>query len=145
MRNVVLLIFFSVTFVFNARSQTVTIHGSSGSVVLYQITNTGFQQIITSEIWMYANGSVGVAIPYSLQQSVPPQINGTPVVDFRPMTCYECKVAYGTTSTVCGPFLTSYENGKFINSCSDTNTAACKLEYTDGNGTKVQIWNPQID
>lgn len=131
--------------VYKVNAQIVTIHGSSTPVTLYQISDAGFQQIITSEMWINTDGGVAVAIPYSLQQTTPPIIDGTPIVDFRPMTCYECRVAYGRTSTLCGPWHDWIEGGRWAMKCNDINDAACRLEFTDANGQKYVIFNPHIE
>ncbi len=142
MRKVILLTFISLVCIAKANAQT-TVHGSSVPVTLYDLTGGYFFKVVTTDIWMYANGSVGVATPYTLQQVTPPTINGTPVVDFRPMTCYEGRVAWGQTAVKCGPYNVFVQGGQNVRDCGDTDDTTCKVEWTDEKGFH-QIYNVQI-
>lgn len=126
-----------------AQSQT-TIHGSSEPVTLYDLTNGSFFKVITTDIWMYANGNVGIAMPYTLQAVTPPTINGTPMIDFRPMSCYDAKSAWGQTAVKCGPFNEFVEGGRKIKNCGNTDQTTCEVTGTDPNGNKVRMYNVQI-
>lgn len=126
-----------------AQSQT-TIHGSLEPVELYDLTNGSFFKIMTTDIWMYANGSVGIAMPYTLQPVAPPTINGTPIVDFRPMSCYDARSAWGQTSVKCGPFNVFVDGNQQVRSCGDTDNTTCEVTGTDPNGKKVKLYNVQI-
>lgn len=125
-----------------AQSQT-TIHGSSEPVTLYDLTNGSFFKVITTDIWMYANGNVGIAMPYTLQAVTPPTINGTPMIDFRPMSCYDAKSAWGQTAVKCGPYNVEIVDNSTIKTCGDTDNTTCRVEWTDEKGKHV-IYNVQI-
>lgn len=143
MRKAILLTFISLVCIAKVNAQT-TVHGSSVPVTLYNLTGGYFFKVVTTDIWMYADGSVGVTTPYTLQQVAPPTINGTPVVDFRPMTCYEGRVAWGQTAVKCGPYRETFSGGTKNISCGDTDDTTCKVSWTDEGGIHREIYNVQI-
>ncbi len=129
-------------FASNSKSQTI-IHGQSEPVVLYELHNGGFFKVITSDIWVYADGSYGIATPYSLQPSSSPEIDGIPMIDFRPMSCYDARVAYGRTAVRCGPYSVTFDGNTRVVNCGGTDQTTCEIKFKK-DGVDVVMENPQI-
>lgn len=139
-----LLFIAALLFVFtgNLKSQT-TIHGQAEPVVLYELHNGSFFKVITSDIWVYANGDYGIATPYTLQPGPPPEIEGIPMIDFRPMSCYDAKVAYGRTAVRCGPYSISFVGNQRVVNCGGTDQTTCEIKFKK-DGVDYVLENPQV-
>lgn len=112
---------------------------------MYQLIDGEFYEIITTDIWVYANGTYGVTMPFTLQQTAPPTIGGVPLEDFKPIPCYDAKSDYGRTSVQCGPYHVEVVNGNtYVQSCYDRNDVTCRVRFKKDDHEFV-IWNPETE
>lgn len=142
MRKLLFIAVLLLGFTSNLKSQT-TIHGQAEPVILYELHNGSFFKVITSDIWVYANGDYGIATPYTLQPGPPPEIDGIPMIDFRPMSCYDAKVAYGRTAVRCGPYSVSFVGNQRVVNCGGTDQTTCEIKFKK-DGVDYVLENPQV-
>jgi hypothetical protein len=134
-----IILFGGLTF---TKAQT-TIHGQAEPVELIDLIDGSFYKIITSDIWVYADGSYGINSPYTLQLTTAPVMDGTVIGDFKPIPCYTAKSDYGASKVKCGPYHVRVVDDVYIRECKNTNDVTCQIKWNDSNGDHV-VWNPEI-